>query len=78
MKRTMSKDIVWHKYPEWHKYPDELPSKKGKCWVSEGEEDLNVYLTTYTPGCGFDLGAHICIGAWAELDEDYGVNDEQI
>ena len=74
----MSKDIVWHKYPEWHKYPDELPSKKGKCWVSEGEEDLFVYLTTYTPGCGFDLGARICIGAWAELDEDYGVNDEQI
>ena len=38
----MSKDIIWHKYPEWHKYPDELPSKKGKYWVSEGEEDLNV------------------------------------
>lgn len=68
----MNKDIVWYKYPEWHKYPDELPSKKGKCWVSEGEEDLNVYLATYTPGCGFDLGARIRIGAWAELDEDYG------
>ena len=74
----MSKDIVWHKYPEWHKYPDELPTKEGEYWVSEGEKDSAVYLATYSPEHGFDPGARIYIEVWAELDEDYGVNDEQI
>ena len=73
----MSKDIVWHKYPEWHKYPDELPSKKGKYWVSEGEEDLNVYLATYTPGCGFDPVARIYVEVWAEMDKGCEVDSEQ-
>lgn len=67
----MSKsDIIWHKYPEWHKYPNELPSKKGKYWVSEGEEDLNIYLATYTPGCGFDPGVRIHVERWAEPGEE--------
>ena len=66
----MSKDIVWHKYPEWHKYPDELPSKKGEYWVSDGLESLNIYVAKYSPGQGFDLGAHIYVKVWADPDEE--------